>query len=79
MLGTAVKIIIILLLLLLFIIMQFGFHPLAVVILHVYNYEIGLLLNLRPEGYMRSMQWQLGAFGTSFYIHPVLTFKNSAC
>jgi hypothetical protein len=34
---------------------QLGCHPVAVVILHVYNYEIGLLLNLCPEGYMRSM------------------------
>jgi hypothetical protein len=35
--------------------LQLGCHPVAVVILHVYKYEIGLLLNLRQEGYMRSM------------------------
>jgi hypothetical protein len=35
--------------------LQLGCHPVAVVILRVYNYEIGLLLNLRREGYMRSM------------------------
>ena len=28
------------------------------------KYDIGLLLNLRREGYMRSMQWQLGMLGT---------------
>ena len=28
------------------------------------KYDIGLLLNLRREGYMRSMKWQLGMLGT---------------
>jgi hypothetical protein len=32
-----------------------GCHPVAVVILHVYKYETGLLLNLCREGYMRCM------------------------
>jgi len=30
-------------------------HPLAVLILHVYKTRNWLLLNLRREGYMRSM------------------------
>jgi hypothetical protein len=44
--------------------LQLGCHLVAVVILHVYKYEIGLLLNLYWEGCMRSMQWQLGILGT---------------
>jgi hypothetical protein len=30
----------------------------------IQNMKIDLLLNLRREGYMRSMQWQLGVLGT---------------
>ena len=39
-------------------------HPVAVVILHVYRIRSWLLLNLSREGYMRSMQQQLGVLGT---------------
>jgi hypothetical protein len=44
-----------LLLLLLLLLLQLGCHSVAIVILHVYNYEIGFILNLRRKGYMRSM------------------------
>jgi len=35
--------------------LQLGCHPVAVVILHVYKIRSWLLINLRREGYMRSM------------------------
>ena len=35
--------------------LQLGCHPVAVVILHVYKTWNWLLLNIIPEGYMRSM------------------------
>ena len=35
--------------------LQLGFHPVAVVILHVYKIWNWLLINLSREGYMRSM------------------------
>ena len=44
--------------------LQLGCHPVAVVILHVYKICNWLLINLSLEGYMRSMQWQLGMLGT---------------
>ena len=44
--------------------LQLGCHPVAVVILHVNKTWNWLLLNLSREGYIRSMQWQLGILGT---------------
>jgi len=44
--------------------LQLGCHPVAVVIIHVYKILNWLLINLSREGYMRSMQGQLGIFGT---------------
>ena len=44
--------------------LQLGCYPVAVVVLHVYKIWNWLLLNLSREGYMRSMLWQLGIFGT---------------
>ena len=44
--------------------LQLGCQPMAVVILHVYKIWNWLLINLSPEGYMRSMYWQLGMLGT---------------
>jgi hypothetical protein len=35
--------------------LQLIYHPVAVFNLHVYKHEIGLLLNLCREGYIRSM------------------------
>ena len=35
--------------------LQLGFHPVVVVVLHVYKMRNWLLLNLSREGYMRSM------------------------
>jgi hypothetical protein len=35
--------------------LQLGYRLVAVDILHVYKYEVGLLLNLRRKGCMRSM------------------------
>ena len=35
--------------------LQLGCHPVAVVILHVQKISNLLLINLSPEGYMRSM------------------------
>jgi len=49
-----------------------------VVILHVYKIWNWLLLNLSREGYMRSMQWQLGILGTisAFALRHGETKKN---
>jgi len=33
-----------------------GYHPVAVVIMHVHKYEVKIPRNLSQEGYMRSMQ-----------------------
>jgi len=44
--------------------LQLGCHPVAVVILHVNKTWNWLLINLSREGYMGSMQWQLGMLGT---------------
>ena len=43
---------------------QLSCHPVAVVILYVKKTRNWFLLNLSREGYMRSMQWQLGILGT---------------
>ena len=43
--------------------LQLGCYTVGVVILHVYKTRNWLLLNLSLEGYMRSMQWQLGILG----------------
>jgi len=40
--------------------LQFGCHPVVGFILNIYKIWRYLLINLRQEGYMRSMKWQLG-------------------
>ena len=44
--------------------LQLVCYPMAVVSLHVHKILNWLLINLSREGYMRSMQWQLGILGT---------------
>ena len=44
--------------------LQLGCYPMTAVVLLVNKTINWLLLNLSREGYMRSMQWQLGVQGT---------------